>query len=132
MMKPKYDVFLSHSAADRPWVRRLASSLKKQGLSIWIDEEQLGPGTDLSKAVVKGIQNSDLVVSVVDPSPAARTNVFLEAGVAIGLGKKVTFIIPKEKDAHTALPINASTSRVMFREAPAATARRFAHLKKRG
>ena len=34
----KYDVFLSHSAKDKPVARELANRLKKDNLRVWFDE----------------------------------------------------------------------------------------------
>ncbi len=33
-----YDVFLSHSAKDKPVVRDVAERLRKDGLRVWFDE----------------------------------------------------------------------------------------------
>jgi hypothetical protein len=36
----KYDVFLSHSAKDKTVVRELAARLNKDGVRVWLYEEQ--------------------------------------------------------------------------------------------
>ena len=33
----KYDVFISHSAQDKPTVRELAERLRQDGLRVWFD-----------------------------------------------------------------------------------------------
>jgi hypothetical protein len=38
----QYDVFLSHSAKDKPVVRPLAEQLRNDGLKAWFDEWVLG------------------------------------------------------------------------------------------
>jgi hypothetical protein len=39
--KFQYDVFLSHTQADKPRVRRLAERLREAGLRLWFDEWEL-------------------------------------------------------------------------------------------
>lgn len=39
-----FDVFLSHNSEDKPAVKALGTSLKKRGLSVWLDEWELRPG----------------------------------------------------------------------------------------
>lgn len=39
-----FDVFLSHNGNDKPAVRDLAEVLKRRGIKVWLDEEQLAPG----------------------------------------------------------------------------------------
>ena len=48
-----YDVFLSHSAKDKPVVRDVAERLKKDGLRVWFDEWELRPGGRISLALVE-------------------------------------------------------------------------------
>lgn len=119
----KFDVFLSHSAEDRSWTTKLASSLKKQGVSVWFDEEQLGLGTDVLKAIEKGISQSKVVVTVIDPKTTSGSREFFEAGMALGLGKEVSFIVPKETRRSDLSVFDVSKDNVFFRSTPEATAR---------
>ena len=43
----KHDVFLSHSARDKPVVRALAVRLKADGLRVWFDEWEIKPGDSI-------------------------------------------------------------------------------------
>lgn len=40
----RYDVFISHSAKDKPAVRELAGRLRASGLRVWPDEWEIQPG----------------------------------------------------------------------------------------
>ena len=42
-----YDVFLSHSAKDKPVVRDVAEPLRKDGLRVWFDEWEIRPGDSI-------------------------------------------------------------------------------------
>ncbi len=44
LAKP-FDVFLCHNSLDKPAIRAIASQLKNQGISYWLDEEKLPAGT---------------------------------------------------------------------------------------
>jgi len=40
-----FDVFLCHNSADKPQIREIGKQLKKSGITVWLDEEQIRPGT---------------------------------------------------------------------------------------
>lgn len=40
-----FDVFLSHNSKDKPEVLRLGKALQKRGLTVWLDEWELAPGS---------------------------------------------------------------------------------------
>jgi hypothetical protein len=51
----RYDVFLSHSSADKPVVRELAERLCPAGLRVWFDEWIIRPGDhpDVANKILK-------------------------------------------------------------------------------
>src|SRR5262245_262006 len=51
-----FDVFLSHNSKDKDVVRLLAEKLKSQGLSVWLDEEQLIPGRTWQEAIEEALK----------------------------------------------------------------------------
>src|ERR1700749_3755396 len=57
----KYDVFLSHSSADKPVVRAVAERLRTDGLRVWLDDWELKPGDHLSK-IEDGLEHSRVLV----------------------------------------------------------------------
>ncbi len=57
-----YDVFLSHSSADKPRVRWLAEKLKEAGLRVWFDEWVINPGDSISLAIERGLETSRTLV----------------------------------------------------------------------
>ncbi len=48
-------VFLSHTNADKSFVRRLASDLTDRGVKVWLDEWELSVGDSLSERIQAGI-----------------------------------------------------------------------------
>ena len=58
----QYDVFISHASEDKADVRKFAEQLRKAGIKVWLDEEQLAPGHDTKDAVEAGLRQSRHVV----------------------------------------------------------------------
>jgi tetratricopeptide (TPR) repeat protein len=44
MSPPPFDVFLCYNSKDKPQIRTIAQRLREQGITYWLDEEQLIPG----------------------------------------------------------------------------------------
>ena len=57
-----YDVFLSHSAKDKPVVRELAERLRSDGLQVWFDEWEIRPGDPILKKIEDGLTSSRVLV----------------------------------------------------------------------
>ncbi len=53
-----FDVFLSHNSKDKPAVRELAQALDRNGIRVWLDEDQLIPGRPWQKLLEAGIEQS--------------------------------------------------------------------------
>jgi TIR domain-containing protein len=52
-------VFLAHSSADKPFVRRLAADLLARGVEVWFDEAELLVGDSLIERIQHGIKNTE-------------------------------------------------------------------------
>ncbi len=57
-----YDVFISHSAKDKPAVRELAERLRKEGLRVWFDEWEIKPGDAILLKIQEGLEQSRTLV----------------------------------------------------------------------
>ena len=118
----QFDVFISHSSADKAWTRRFAESLKHRGLRVWLDEEQLSGGRSWQRQLEKGLRSSELVLAVVNPKNLRDPNAFFELGAAVGMGKRVALIVPEQLQSDADLPI--SQRYVVTKSTPAKTADR--------
>ena len=58
------NIFLSHSHADKPFVRKLANDLMAIGHKVWIDEAELNVGDSLLKKITSGLYEVDYVAAV--------------------------------------------------------------------
>ena len=61
----EYDIFLSHNSQDKESVRSAADAMREHGLDVWLDEEQLIPGTRWIPELEKAIQNSAAVAVMI-------------------------------------------------------------------
>jgi hypothetical protein len=52
----QFDVFLSHSAKDKAVVRDVAAWLKRDGVRVWLDEEQIKPGDSIPAKIEEPVQ----------------------------------------------------------------------------
>lgn len=81
-------VFVSHSSADKPFVRRLVDDLKRAGLRVWLDELELKVGDSIVGGVQGGLGEADYVVAVLSPS-AVRSN-WVQAELASALMNQIS------------------------------------------
>jgi hypothetical protein len=79
----QFDVFLSHSKADKPRVRRLAERLRAAGLRVWFDEWIIQPGDDIYLAIERGLEASRALVLCLSPAALGSDWVGLERSTAL-------------------------------------------------
>src|SRR4030095_15898794 len=58
-------IFLSHSALDKPFVRRLAARIRSEGFQTWLDEKDLVPGDALAAGISRAVDHARVVLVVV-------------------------------------------------------------------
>ncbi len=59
-----YPAFLSHSWADKEFVRKLYETLTKKGVTTWLDEKKLKPGDNIHDSITEGIKHYDKLILV--------------------------------------------------------------------
>jgi hypothetical protein len=57
----KFDVFLCHNSLDKPAVNHIGEQLKGKGIQVWLDEEELRPGSAWLKVLDEQIKNTKSV-----------------------------------------------------------------------
>jgi nucleoside 2-deoxyribosyltransferase len=114
-------VFISHSSRDAEWARLFAQSLKQRGVTVWIDDLDVSPGESVRDALESGLRRSDVIVALVDPENPAKPNLFFELGAAIGMGKRVVSIVPRDFDPNS-IPLDLRLRRYLIRDSPEYTA----------
>ena len=117
----KRSVFISHSARDADWARSFAQALKERGVTVWFDEFDVRPGESVRDALEAGLRSSDVLVALLDAESPSKANLFFELGAAIGMGKRVVAIVPKDLDP-SVLPLDVRLRRYLIRDTPEQTA----------
>ncbi len=103
-MSEQARVFISYSTQDAPLVERLKDDLKRAGVDVWIDHEQLQPGTrDGRLALLHGIKQTTTMIYAASPSAAESEYVDHEWAYAEDEGKTIIpFWIFGDKWSHCA------------------------------
>lgn len=68
-------VFISYSRINENFARRLAADLDRDELDVWIDVEDIPPGTNWSNAVNEGLNSADVMILIMSPASMASKNV---------------------------------------------------------
>lgn len=66
-MSRSFDVFVSHSSVDKPWVRQLVQDLRRYGVTVWVDEEEIRPGSRIVDALEESLEACRAMSLVVSP-----------------------------------------------------------------
>jgi len=90
-------------------------------MEVWFDEFAILPGESIRDAVESGLRGSDTVVTLIDSESLNSPALFFELGAAIGLGKRVVAVVPKDFDP-SKLPQSLRLRRYLFRDSPERTA----------
>jgi hypothetical protein len=81
-MMERHDVFISHSAEDRPAVERLLKQLDREHISYWTDRG-IRPGHDWASEIETAIETAKVFIVFVTPSFLASDWAWLEMGAAL-------------------------------------------------
>jgi len=80
--------FLSYAAADRAFVDRLVSDLRRRRVKVWFDE-RLQPGRARSAQIGEAIQTTDVFLLLLSPASVAAPQVLAELDIALGRGRSI-------------------------------------------
>lgn len=76
-------VFLCHSSADKPFVRRLARHLLRYGFNVWLDEFELAIGDSIIERLAVAIDTVTYVLAVISTHSAESNWVKKELSLAM-------------------------------------------------
>jgi TIR domain len=75
--------FISHSAKDKPFVRKLAADLVANGVKVWLDEQRILVGDSIPEKIAQGLAESDFFLIVVSQNSVASSWVKKELSNAL-------------------------------------------------
>lgn len=76
-------IFLSHSSDDKPFVRKLAKSLRMKGVKVWLDEAEIRVGDSLIDKISSAINEADFIAAVISANSVNSTWVQKELSLAM-------------------------------------------------
>lgn len=119
MEKPQ--VFISHSDGDAEWARAFAKALKDRGVTVWLDEFEIGPGESVADAMEAGLRGSEILVPLLDTGSDWMPTFYFELGAAIGMRKRLLPIVPRDLDP-SVLPKYVRVHGYLIRSTPESAA----------
>jgi hypothetical protein len=100
-------VFVSHASQDKPFVYRLVFELLSEGVPVWLDKWEFGPGDSLIMNLDSGLDGSACVL-VIESSHATKTKwVNYEVELTIKAEQRLDrrLLVPVRIDASDGLPL---------------------------
>lgn len=94
MTDKHYDIFVSYSSKDRPWVSEFVAALRNEGVIPWSDAE-IAPGDKWADVIQQALRESSALVMILSPDNAESPWMFFELGAAIADKKKIIPVIVK-------------------------------------
>src|SRR5687768_13788131 len=85
--------FVSYSRADSPFAVKLASDLRANGASVWLDQLDIAPGARWDNAIEDALRRSARVIVVLSPTSVASQNVQDEVSFALDEGKMIVPVL---------------------------------------
>lgn len=76
-------IFLSHSSVDKPFVRKLAADIRRNGFYAWVDEAEIKLGDSLIEKIEDGIENTDYLGVIISSNSVKSEWVKREVRIAL-------------------------------------------------
>ncbi len=109
-------VFLSYSRRDKTFVQQIHDAIRKQGLDVWVDWENIPLTADWWAEIQRGIENADAFAFVISPDSVQSRVCGDEIQAAVNKNKRLIPILHREpgKEDH-AHPSVAAANWVFMR-----------------
>ena len=85
--------FVSYSRADSEFALKLASDLRANGASIWLDQLDIAPGARWDSAIEDALRRSARVIVLLSPKAVASQNVLDEVSFALDEGRTIVPVL---------------------------------------
>jgi formylglycine-generating enzyme required for sulfatase activity len=84
-----HSIFISYSSTDKAVAEQICASLEASGAGCWIAPRDIEPGADYPAAILRGIQQAQVVVFVVSPAAVESPHILTELGHAFSKKKPI-------------------------------------------
>ena len=89
----KFDVFVSYSRKNSAKVLKVYEELKNQGVSVWIDTEEIHGGVTWREEIVTALIESECVVFFLSKQSSVSEDVAKELTIAVEDGKRIIPVV---------------------------------------
>jgi hypothetical protein len=96
MAKDKYNVFLSYSFKDKPWVAEFSSALREAGIQYWFDVADLLPGDRWRDEIQVALRQSTILIVILSRNSTENPWTFFELGAAVADKKKIIPVLTED------------------------------------
>src|SRR5213593_2614396 len=93
-----YQIFLSYSHKDRPWVEAFTRTLEGAGVRAWFDAANLSPGERWDELTQDALRKSQTLVVILSHNSVDSPWTFFELGAAFADGKRIIPILVEDLD----------------------------------
>ena len=125
--KRSYDIFLSYSSKDRPWVSEFVATLKESGVKAWFDVSDLAPGERWQEKIQEALRDSETLVVILSQNSVESPWTFFELGAAVADQKRIIPIVTEDFDL-SRLPLLLKQYRLLKESSPQAAGKRVAEV----
>lgn len=125
--KRDYDIFLSYSSKDKPWVSEFVATLKGAGVKAWFDASDLAPGERWQEKIQEALRDSEILVVVLSQNSVESPWTFFELGAAVADRKRIIPIATEDFDL-SKLPLLLKQYQLLKESSPQAAGRRVAEV----
>lgn len=115
IVKKEKTVFLCHGSEDKEFVRKLATDLSSNGVKVFFDEWEIGPGDSIRKKIDLGLEECTHFIVVLTSTSINKpwVNVEIDAAFVQSVEKSVSFI-----PIRLNLPVNELSPLLRSKHAP--------------
>ena len=113
----KHQIFLSYAFQDKPWVSAFVDSLKKQGVSVWFDVQEISIGARFQELIEKALRESNVMVVILSVNSVKSPWIFFELGAAVADNKRIIPVVIDDI-AHEKIPLPLTKYQYLREKSP--------------
>ncbi|MGH8584136.1 MAG: toll/interleukin-1 receptor domain-containing protein [Gammaproteobacteria bacterium] len=98
MSEKHYDVFVSYSREDKPWVSEFVSASRSGSAQAWFDVADVEPGENWQDKIQEALRESTTLVIILSPNSVDTPRTFFEIGAAVAGKKRIIPVLLEDVD----------------------------------
>lgn len=107
-------VFISYSRRDKAFVQKVHDAVKKSGLDVWVDWENIPLTSDWWAEIQRGIENADAFAFVISPDSLNSKVCGDEIQTAVNANKRLIPILFREAEKNDQIPANIGATNWVY------------------